>query len=389
MYAGDSRAAVRSEVSSVHWPIGRSMGLVFGTALGLACACLMDAESLGLIGDASDGGAEDDGDGVLPSTDEPMDDLSPDDDGEDSDGTGGDEDGDSGADATGNSSGTDEDSSDTLTSCSEAWRHPGWTLSEPERLDLVNTSFSENDPFLATDAMALYFSSNRPGGAGGFDLWKATRADVDQSFADPVPVTDMNTAQDEYSFVLAADGRLAYLSSAREGGEGRSDIWQFRRATVGAAWDPPTAVSELNTPNFEADLAATPDGMTIYYSRPDLGDVFWAERGGIDSPFSAAQELVINTPDAHEDAPSVTADSLVLLFSSDRVGGVGGSDLWFATRSMTSEPFGAPQLLPLLNTVSGELEPNLRSDGCELVFARGVAHDDNTYDLYVSRFIAP
>jgi Tol biopolymer transport system component len=40
---------------------------------------------------------------------------------------------------------------------------------------LVNTAFSEAQPSLSSDGRTLYFTSNRPGGSGGFDLYMTTR----------------------------------------------------------------------------------------------------------------------------------------------------------------------------------------------------------------------
>jgi hypothetical protein len=39
----------------------------------------------------------------------------------------------------------------------------------------VNTAFSENDPHIASDRRTLYFTSGRPGGMGGADLYMTTR----------------------------------------------------------------------------------------------------------------------------------------------------------------------------------------------------------------------
>jgi hypothetical protein len=52
--------------------------------------------------------------------------------------------------------------------------HP-W--SEPTNLGpIVNTPFNENDPHITSDRQTLYFTSGRPGGMGGADLYVTTRA---------------------------------------------------------------------------------------------------------------------------------------------------------------------------------------------------------------------
>ena len=49
--------------------------------------------------------------------------------------------------------------------------------SEPVNLGpVVNSSSNEQNATLARDGLSLYFSSNRPGGAGNLDIWVSRRA---------------------------------------------------------------------------------------------------------------------------------------------------------------------------------------------------------------------
>jgi hypothetical protein len=48
---------------------------------------------------------------------------------------------------------------------------------EVAALDELNTSADERDPAPSRDRRSLYFASNRPGGVGGFDLWRSVRQD--------------------------------------------------------------------------------------------------------------------------------------------------------------------------------------------------------------------
>ena len=42
---------------------------------------------------------------------------------------------------------------------------------------VVNSSSNDYDPSISADGLSLYFSSERPGGFGGADLWVTTRVD--------------------------------------------------------------------------------------------------------------------------------------------------------------------------------------------------------------------
>lgn len=70
-----------------------------------------------------------------------------------------------------------------------------------------------------------------------------------------------------------------------------------------------------------------------------------------------------------EEDPSVTADRLVVVWSSDRPG-TGDHDLWTATRPSPRAPFDPPEELVGLNSAVFEGSPELSPDGLTLFFRR-------------------
>src|SRR6185295_12903280 len=59
-----------------------------------------------------------------------------------------------------------------------------WSL--PQNLGAsINSASNEQHPALSPDGLSLYFSSDRPGGAGGFDLWVSRRASTPSSWQSP------------------------------------------------------------------------------------------------------------------------------------------------------------------------------------------------------------
>ena len=85
--------------------------------------------------------------------------------------------------------------------------------------------YDELTPYLASDGVTLYFSSNRPGGLGDNDIWMTKRLDNSwQKWTDPVNLgAPINTPEWDAFFTLDAGGEYAYLTSV-EGGYGESDI---------------------------------------------------------------------------------------------------------------------------------------------------------------------
>ena len=63
--------------------------------------------------------------------------------------------------------------------------------------NVVNTFEDEANPYLASDGKTLYFTSNMPGGLGGFDLYYISYDDA-LNFGSPVHLGPViNTSEDE------------------------------------------------------------------------------------------------------------------------------------------------------------------------------------------------
>ena len=109
-----------------------------------------------------------------------------------------------------------------------AKRNADGTWGEPQNLGApVNTKGMEMAPFLHPDGHTLYFSSNQHVGMGGFDLFLSRRG-ADGQWTTPVNLGfPINTGGDEINFFVAADGKTAFISSVREGGNGGFDIYTF------------------------------------------------------------------------------------------------------------------------------------------------------------------
>jgi len=73
-------------------------------------------------------------------------------------------------------------------------------------------------PAITTDGLTMIFSSNRPGGVGGKDLWKTTRLSLKKSFGPAVNLGNLiNTIGDELFPSLFADSVLYFASNGRIG----------------------------------------------------------------------------------------------------------------------------------------------------------------------------
>jgi len=82
-------------------------------------------------------------------------------------------------------------------------------------------------PIFSPDGLQLFFVSGRTGGSGGDDLWMARRVSPSDPWEAAVNLGPViNTAADDTSPYVLADGSALYFASNRSGGYGGSDIWQ-------------------------------------------------------------------------------------------------------------------------------------------------------------------
>ncbi|UII26313.1 OmpA family protein [Fulvivirga maritima] len=113
----------------------------------------------------------------------------------------------------------------------------------------INTPYDEESPFLAYDGKTLYFSSSGHKGYGGYDIFKSVYDSLSGEWSEPENLGfPVNTPDDEIYFRASEDGRVGYYSSVREGGLGYTDI--FRVKYHGSNKDRPTGY-ELIAQNAE------------------------------------------------------------------------------------------------------------------------------------------
>ncbi len=100
--------------------------------------------------------------------------------------------------------------------------------SEPELISVSDSLAWDGCPAFSSDGRTLYFSSNRTGGKGGLDLY---RANIDNAgrFGRAINMgSDINTAGDEMFPYISADGKL-YFASDGHAGLGGLDLYVATR----------------------------------------------------------------------------------------------------------------------------------------------------------------
>jgi len=266
----------------------------------------------------------------------------------------------------------------------------------------INTTFNEQGPTLSNDGLSLYFGSDRPlGGAGSFDLWVSRRDCADTS--DPKcgwqPPENLgptvNTAANETGPSLSIDGHLLFFTSTRPGGPGGQDIYLSHRGNPNTdlGWEPPVALSpDVNTTANEAGaeyLQSAEDGAAnLYFNRAPVGgtaDLYNApltRQGETRGPAVLIAEL--SDPIATDQGPSLRIDGREVFFFSTRSGSTGGADLWTATRRSVYDPWSTPVNLGTpINSTLADQQPGLSTDGRTLVFASSRSGSFGGTDIWI------
>ena len=102
-----------------------------------------------------------------------------------------------------------------------SWSSPQ-NLGEP-----INTEHDEESPYFHSDGKTLYFSSKGHSSIGGLDIFKS-ELDKELNWSSPKNMGyPINTVNDDLSFVPTVTGNRAYFSSVRNGGKGKSDIYEM------------------------------------------------------------------------------------------------------------------------------------------------------------------
>ena len=167
----------------------------------------------------------------------------------------------------------------------------------PINLTTVNSPYVEAYPSVSGDGLTLYFSDywyrpDRPGGQGGRDLWMTNRASTADPWGTPANLGPVvNSSADEQTPTISHDGLTLVFSSERAGGRGPDNLWMSTRPSTKQDWGLPVNLGSLvnsSGPDYECCLSY---------------------------------------------------DGLALLFISERVGGLGGSDAYVTIRSNINDPW--------------------------------------------------
>lgn len=206
----------------------------------------------------------------------------------------------------------------------------------------INTPFPEYSPVISADQRMMIFTSRRPENTGGKidprdqmyfeDIYVSTMNDSGE-WSKAVPMgQNINTPGHEATIGISADGQQLLIYKDDQG-----DGNIYLSYQQGDAWGAPTKLTDnVNSKDWEPSATITPDGNTLYFSSNRPGgmggtDIYRSVRlpnGEWSKPMNLGAP--INTK-YDEDAPSILADGLTLYYASNGDRSMGGFDILSST----------------------------------------------------------
>ena len=263
------------------------------------------------------------------------------------------------------------------------WSTPMSVENLPGSSSLVNSPAVDGCASHSADGLTLVFNSNR---AGNQDLYIATRASTTEGFGTPVLLpTPINGPSNDACPTFGPGNRL-YFNSDRE--DPAYDMYVSKRGPNG--WSQPENLGpNINTTGALDESAAfyeDEDGNSVmlFSSRANGGagdgNIYQSVNGGPKSLVAGGANS-----SASDNRPSVTRDGLTIYFDSNRTGTLGNSDIYYATRSSTSEPFGPAIHLTELSSSVFDARASISKDGSFITFSsQRPGGESPAPDMYIS-----
>ncbi len=130
----------------------------------------------------------------------------------------------------------------------------------------INSRSWDSQPCFSSDGKTLYFASRRGEGKGKSDIWYST-LDKMGHFSEPINLGDsVNTSGDEFTPFIHPDGHTLYFASDGHTGMGKTDLFMCKRQADGSWSSPKNLGYPINTIESEIKLIVTPKGDKAYIS---------------------------------------------------------------------------------------------------------------------------
>jgi outer membrane protein OmpA-like peptidoglycan-associated protein len=202
----------------------------------------------------------------------------------------------------------------------------------------------------------------------------------------------INTKYTEYNPVVSADESVMAFTALRpNSGKTRSGDKFIEEIYISynhsGTWTEPKVIPIASDYNV-GTAGISPDGqkMLIFMGTvTDPGSLFMINKSGENWSKPSLINPTINSPKYLESTASITPDSKVVYFASDRIGGQGGLDIWKTELQPNGSWSNPVNLGPQINTKANEDAPFIHPDQKTLFFTSDGHNTMGGRDIFVSK----
>ena len=194
--------------------------------------------------------------------------------------------------------------------------------STPKIASFSDTNHSDADPFLTKDGNRIYFISERPTSAHDnnqdWNIWYADNENGIWADPKPLPKPINSDEYDEYFFSISDKGN-AFFSSNRKGGNGSFDIYTVKILGDNKFGEPKNIGQPVSTEKYEFDPYISPDERFIIFSVNENGNssLYYSFRDAEEN-WTEPQNLGSQINTSRQDfAPSLSADGQFIFYSNN------------------------------------------------------------------------
>jgi outer membrane protein OmpA-like peptidoglycan-associated protein len=203
---------------------------------------------------------------------------------------------------------------------------------------------------------------------------------------------NINSEWPDYGPSVNEDETLIVFTSRRPEGNLNQDVFEdnfpyeeiFISNMVNDNWVKATNISDvINTPFFESSLSISQDGRELFiYLDENRGDIYFSEKVNSEmwsKPVPIPGE--VNTGNK-ETSAVLSPDGSIMFFASDRIGSVGGLDIFYCRRDNRGSWIDITNIGSIINTPGDDDFPFIESDGKTLYFSSTGHEGMGGYDIY-------
>lgn len=203
-------------------------------------------------------------------------------------------------------------------------------FAEISLIEEVRTQASEATPFISGDGLTLLFEASiGPDALGNKDIYLTQRRDRNAPWDPPVNLGDnINSPFYDGCPCLSRDGLTLLFSSDRPGGEGGRDLWRSRRDSIGEPFGPPENLGGgVNNYKDEISPMLSADNKMLLFVKvsPQVRQELYVAQHTTGEMSASFYKLPVKE---WVHSPKLSADGKTLYFIIRNVSGHGGFDAW-------------------------------------------------------------